>query len=427
MDIKDVRCFIPVGGVGTRLWPLTQDVSKPCIRFLNRPLIEFALAELAEQGLRNFIFGEHGFTNYFNLFDLYGEGVGVSAKYNIEPRLHIKHQPNIDDLGSAHSFLLNMEYYEVNNHVLIVQGDNLFKFNLMNLMEEHERMNATMTIALVKVENPEQYGVADLDGKRIKRFVEKPSIGKAPSKFASSGIYFISPDLMKKTIKNKEIDKILIEKKRLDFGYDLIPYLIAEGHTVCGYTVTTWYDVGTPERYLQSMLDVLQGKMDIRVIEERILPDRNIWFQGFSQESIKRRRQHVRKFLEGKLFLEGAVLVGRHTRIGDYSKISDSCVDNFCILEDHVFIDRSGVMDGCRVGSYSHIMDSIIGRKTVIDSSHEHPTYIESNSVLGNTVTIKGGCRLIKTRVAPGLIIPQGMTYINKFLRSYEDVVQLTE
>ena len=44
--------------------PLTQDVSKPCVRFLNRPLIEFSIVELAKQGIKNFIFDEPGYTNY---------------------------------------------------------------------------------------------------------------------------------------------------------------------------------------------------------------------------------------------------------------------------------------------------------------------------------------------------------------------------
>ena len=57
------------------------------------------MATLADQGVRDFIFGEYGYTNYTNLFDQYGEGVGFSAKYKIEPRVHIKHQPNLDDLG----------------------------------------------------------------------------------------------------------------------------------------------------------------------------------------------------------------------------------------------------------------------------------------------------------------------------------------
>ena len=134
MNIEKLRCFIPVGGQAKRLRPLTHDISKPCIRFLNRALIEFPMATLAEQGVRNFIFGEFGYTNYTNLFDQYGEGVGFSAKYLIEPRVHIKHQPNLDDLGSADSYRLNVEYYDVRDPVLVkfslIQCKGCYFFNV---------------------------------------------------------------------------------------------------------------------------------------------------------------------------------------------------------------------------------------------------------------------------------------------------------
>jgi len=176
MDLQKIRCFIPIGGQANRLRPLTHDISKPCARFLNRPLIEFSMATLAEQGVRNFIFGEYGYTNYSNLFDQYGEGVGFSAKYRIEPRVHIRHQPNLDDLGSADSYRLNVEYYDVRDPVLVVQGDNLFEIDLKDFTKRHEEKEAMMTIALAKVKKVEEYGIAELDRDfRIKRFVEKPS------------------------------------------------------------------------------------------------------------------------------------------------------------------------------------------------------------------------------------------------------------
>ena len=317
-------------------------------------------------------------------------------------------------------------YYDINNPFLVVQGNNLFKFNINDFINNHLAHNALMSIALVEVEDTTQYGVAELDDNlRIHQFIEKPQPTEAPSNLASSGIYLISPEI-KKVFQSEDVHEIIQENNRLDFGYDLIPYLVGYGYPVYGYPIKTWYDIGTPERYLNAMLDVLHGKIDIRVAETRALPNRNMWAQGFSRESIKRRNELIRKYHEKKLFLEGAALIGRHTRIDNDSKISDSNVDNFCILDDHVYVERSAIMDGCRIGSYTHIMDSIIGRKNVIQSSHENPTYIESHSVTGNQVQIKEGCKLIRTRVNPNLIIPKGMTYIDKYLRTYEDVVQLS-
>jgi len=425
VDIEKLRCFIPVGGQAKRLRPLTHDVSKPCVRFLNRALIEFSMATLAEQGVRNFIFGEYGYTNYTNLFDQYQEGVGFSAKYQIEPRVHVKHQPNLDDVGSADSYRLNVEYYDVSDPVLVVQGDNLFDIDLSDFTKAHEQKGAVMTIALTRVDKVEKYGIAELDKDvRIKRFIEKPLPERAPSNLANAGIYLLSPEV-RKIVEDEEVRKIREERRRLDFGFDLIPYLVDKGFPVYGYELKVWYDVGSPERYLKAMLDVLHGKLSIRVMEERILPDRNVWVQGYSEESIKRREEIVRKYRENKLFIGGAALIGRHTRIGDYSNISDSNVDNFCILGEHVSVERSAIMDATKIGDYARISDSILGRKIVVESTRENPTRIESTSVVGNAVCIKKGCRLVGTRVNPGLTILQGMTYIDKFLQSSEDIVQL--
>ncbi|MGB9717900.1 MAG: sugar phosphate nucleotidyltransferase [Thermoproteota archaeon] len=427
MRVQDLVCFIPVGGQAKRLRPLSHDVSKPCVRFLNRPLIEFSMIALAEQGVRNFIFGEMGYTNYANLFDQYGEGIGFSAKYRIEPRVHIKHQPNLDDLGSADSYRINMDYYDIRRPVIVVQGDNLFNIDLEDFVRKHEERNAVMSIALTRVEDVEKYGVAELEGDyRIKRFVEKPRPGEAPSKLANAGIYLLSPE-MRSIVSSEELLKIRNERNRLDFGYDLIPYLVDNGFPVYGYEIPVWFDIGSPEKYLEAMVNVLRGALDIRITEERIVPGRNIWVQGYSEESMKRREEIVRKHRENRLGLEGAVLIGRHTRIGDYSTITDSSIDNFCIIGEHVAIERSAIMDAAKIGDYARIYDSIIGRKVVIESSQGNPTSIESFSTIGNSVRIREGCRLVNTRVNPGLILPPGMVYKDKFLQTYEDVVRMAE
>src|SRR3990170_2884114 len=412
MNAEELKCFIPVGGQARRLRPLTHDVSKPCVRFLNRPLIEFSMAPLAEQGVRDFIFGEYGYTNYLNLFDQYGEGVGFSAKYKIEPRVHIKHQPNLDDLGSADSFRLNVEYYDVRDPVLVVQGDNLFDIDLNDFIKRHE-------------EKGEEYGIAEVDKDlRIKRFIEKPPAEKAPSNFANAGIYLLSSEV-RKIVESEEVKKMMEARRRLDFGFDFIPYLVDKGFPVFGYELKVWYDVGSPESYLKAMRDVLYGKLNIRVLEERIFPNRNVWVQGFSEESVKRRKEIAKKYKENRLSLDGAVLIGRYPRIGDYSKIADSNIDNFCILGEHANVERSAIMDAAKIGDYAHVSDSILGRKVVVESTRENPVRIESTSVIGNAVHIRKGCRLIRTRVNYGLAIPPGMTYIDKLLQNYEDVAKL--
>ncbi|MHC1629109.1 MAG: sugar phosphate nucleotidyltransferase, partial [Candidatus Nezhaarchaeales archaeon] len=58
---ENLWVIFPVGGEAKRLKPLTAEVSKACVRFANRPLIEFSLIHLARQGIKNFIFGVKGY------------------------------------------------------------------------------------------------------------------------------------------------------------------------------------------------------------------------------------------------------------------------------------------------------------------------------------------------------------------------------
>jgi NDP-sugar pyrophosphorylase family protein len=69
---------------------------------------------------------------------------------------------------------------------------------------------------------------------RIRRFIEKPPTEKAPSNFANAGIYFLSPEV-RKIVQSEEVKKIIEERRRLDFGFDFIPYLVDKGYPVFGY------------------------------------------------------------------------------------------------------------------------------------------------------------------------------------------------
>ncbi len=421
MDIKKLTCFIPVGGEAKRLKPLTSDVSKPCIRFLNKPLIEFPMAKLAEQGLRNFIFGEKGYTNYINLFDMYGEGFGFSTKYNIKHKICIRHQPNFDDLGSADSYRLNMEYYNVQDPVLVIQGDNLFEIDLSNFIRWHEEKEAkekkaVLTIALIKVENVEEYGIAEVDDNcQITKFREKPNENETPSKLANTGIYLLSP----KTRRKFEDDNVkkMIENGRLDFGFDMIPYLVNdEKFAVYGYELTKWYDIGNPQMYLKAMYDVLHGALDIRLPGERIFPERTITGQSFAPKDIKRSEKIIMKYSEKEITIDEAALIGMHTKIGVKSRISDSNIDNFCILGDHVTVEKSAIMDATKIMDYACIQNSIIGRKVIVESTKKDCTTIISNSVIGNGVHIKQGCKLVGTKVYPSLTISPNKEYNNDII-----------
>jgi len=398
-----LRVIIPVGGKAKRLLPLTAETSKACVRLVNRPMIEFSLLSLARQGIRNFIFGVKGYTNYRDLHDYFESGYGFSARYDIKPRVHIKYQPNVDDLGSADSARISMEYYGVEDPVFAVQGDNIFDVNVKELVEFHEKKGAVMTIALREVDNVEGFGIADINkDRRIARFVEKPSPKEAPSNLANTGLYMVSPEI-RSIFKEKGVKQIVKEQHRLDFGFDFIPYLIRTGRPVYGYTLKgSWYDVGTPKHYLEAMHDMMNGRFSsLTDFGGRISEEKRVWIQGESSESMKSRKEIIRKIKQGKIEIEGAVLIGRHCRISDGARIANSCIDNYTQIAKGAVIENSAVMDRVIIGEKAQIKDSVIGRHVTVFSSPKKQTKIDRVSVIADDVTLAEGCKLTATKVYP--------------------------
>jgi NDP-sugar pyrophosphorylase family protein len=398
-----LRVIIPVGGKATRLLPLTAETSKAALRLLNRPLVEFSLLSLASQGIRHFIFGVKGYTNYRDLYDYFESGYGFSVRYNIKPRIHIKYQPNVDDLGSADSARINMEYYEINSPVFAVQGDNIFEISVKDLMQFHREKGAVMTIVLREVQNVEGLGIADIDeNSRIRRFVEKPLPKDAPSNLANTGLYVISPEI-KKVFKEKGVKKIIEKKKRLDFGYDFIPYVTQTGRPVYGYPLKgNWFDVGTPKNYLEAMKNLLHGGFSrLKEFGGKISEKQLIWVQGESSDSEKRRQAIVKKIKKGQIEIEGAVLIGRHCQIDDGTRIVNSCIDNYTRIGKGATIENSAILDRAIIGEKAEVLNSIIGRHSTILSSGRKQTKINTVSVIADDVTIEEGCTLTATKIYP--------------------------
>ncbi len=400
---EDIKVIIPIGGEATRLRPLTIETSKATVRLLNRPLIEFPILELAKQGVKEFIFGVRGYVNYKSLFDTFKEGIGFSARYKIKPRVHFKYQPRVDSVGNADSVRINMEYYRVEDITLVIQGDNIFRIDLKKLIDFHLSKGAMMTIVLKKWDNVEDFGVADVaEDMRIRRFVEKPKKEEAPSNLINTGIYVLSPKI-REVFGNDDMREML-KLGKMDFGKDVIPYLIEKGYAVYGFEMEgMWFDVGTPDRYLDAMETLLATLPDNEIGGKRIDQDRRIFVQGSSPDSIRRRNIIISKYKKGRLDIQGNALIGRHCQIGNGIFIQNSTIDNFSIVENNVKIIRSAVMDRVYIGRDVVIQNSIIGRHAEIKSG----TKI-IDSVIGDDVSIGEGSEIIRSKIYPHRIINAG-------------------
>jgi len=419
MDLSELKVISPIGGEAKRLKPLTVEISKACVRMVCRPLIEIPMLCLALQGVKTYILGVKGYLNYKSLHDYFSDGSGFSAEYHIEPRVHVKYQPNENDVGSADSLRINYNYYDIKSHVFIMQSDNIFDLSLKDFTGFHEKKGALMTIVLKEVKDTSEFGVAIMDKEnRIERFLEKPEV--SPSNLANTGLYLISPEM--REILNSEDMKEMRKKGSFDIGGDLIPYLIEKGYPVYGYVSDKlWFDVGSPSRYLEATKEILKGKLGyMREFDGKAFE--GIWIEGQSKESLERRETIINKSKKGEITLEAPVLIGRHCQIGDGAEIRNSVIDNYSIIGSRALIENSVIMDRVIVEEGAIIKDSIIGRHCTIKSSPSKPTEIEGISVLGDDVTVGSGYHLKTTRIWPHIRLPSNLELEEKNIMEPKDL-----
>lgn len=359
MEAKYPTIIAVVGGEGTRLYPITLNISKPTVDMCNKAILARMLEPLVVQGCREIILAAKGYENTAQLNKYFKDGKGFFAELGITDAPEMKYQPNYEDRGSGDAVRYCMEYYGLNDDCLVIGGDNVVDVEIKPLMEVHHRNDAVLTVLLKKMKpgvDISQFGVAELeDDLRLKRFVEKPEKGREPSRFINSGVYLFSPKGCKIL---KEMGKEGGNELK-DLGGDVVPYLIENGYPVYGHILTGyWADVGTPGSFLKTTLDVLQGKIKGIVLEHKCCKDR--WIHPTTLEKNNGLRD---------VKIGDHVLLGRHCTIGKDVEIQNSCIGHFCVIEDGVKIKDSVVLSFVNVERNVILNRCILGRFTTVQEN----------------------------------------------------------
>jgi len=308
-----VRAMVLAAGLGTRLRPLTYEMPKPMVPVLNKPVMEHILRLLARHGFTETIANLHWFPELIE--DYFGDGSdwGLSLTYSREEQL----------LGTSGGVRNAADF--LGDSFLVISGDALTDINLGAMREFHESHDGIASLAMKRVEDTSQFGVAIVgsDG-RIQGFQEKPDPAEALSNLANCGIYmfrkeifdFFPPPGTSEAAGPGDPDGFA------DWAMDVFPRLL-EGdvpfysHEIDDY----WNDIGNLEELRAGNLDALTGA--VRVDREGELVD------GY--------RSGER--MEGEPDLVGPVLLGPGCEIGD-----DVRIDGPTVIGDNV---RVG--DGARL------------------------------------------------------------------------------
>ena len=190
-----------------------------------KPILQHVVEGLTEQGINEIVLAVGYKHEKIKKFFGSGEKFGAKIKYIVEKEF----------LGTGGA-LKNAERM-LHERFLMLNGDNLADFDYSAMEKLHEQEKALATIALVEVADPSAYGVAELQGKKIIRFIEKPPKGKAPSNLINAGAYVLE----KKALKFLPSGFNLIEKT-------LFPEL-AKQDRLAGYRHSgKWFALDTKEK-----------------------------------------------------------------------------------------------------------------------------------------------------------------------------------
>ncbi len=223
-----MKAVILVGGMGTRLRPITFEIPKPLVPVRKKPIVNHRIGHLADNGITAVaLLASRAHFDDFRRWkkaweDELPQGVSVDIFYEEKPR------------GTFGGFELLREWIGTEPFVMM-NGDDLCEMDIREMVAFHKRGGALATLALTELDDVREKGVPVMEGDRIVDFLEKPQDMRAG--FINAGIYVLDPAVFGYADFTKE--NLMIEK-------DIFPRLAAAGK-LQGYKARKmrWYDCGT--------------------------------------------------------------------------------------------------------------------------------------------------------------------------------------
>ena len=328
-----MKALILSGGSGTRLRPLTYSQQKQLIPVANKPVLFYAIEDVIEAGAQEIgiILGPNK-----------DQVIDVVKSRDWDARIEFIYQgvPK----GLAHTILVAEKFLD--DDFVMYLGDNILKDGIIRHEERFKKLKSDASVLLTKVEEPQRFGVADLnqDGS-IRRLVEKPKV--PPSNYALVGVYFFKPVIIDacKAIKPSWRDELEIT--------DAIQWLIEKGYKVDASFVEGWWkDTGKPEDIFEAnrlILDDIQTRNDGQIVDSRVM----------GRVIIETNTKIERSVIKGPCIIGNDSVIS-DSYIGPYTSVGYGC--RICGTE----IEDSILMDESRIVNAGKIVESLIGRNVRI-------------------------------------------------------------
>ncbi len=330
-----VRAIVLVGGLGTRLRPLTDSRPKQMLPIAGRPMIERVVQHLALHGVHEVILSLGYRPDAFE--KAYPDGFCVDTKVTFV----VEEEP----LGTAGAIRFAASQADIDDTFLVLNGDVLTDLDITSLVAYHRDSLGQGTLNLTRVDDPSRFGVVDTDeGGRVLQFVEKPPPGEAPTNYINAGTYVLEPSVLGE----------IPEGRAVSIERETFPCMVSSGGLFAKKSDAYWIDTGTPETLLQANYDMIEGR--------RSLPLNNPVLQGEIHSSA----------------------IVKRSAVG---------VDSF-VREDAMVID-SVILGSAVVGEGAHVSGSILGERVRVGAG----AVVTDGSVIGDGVDIPAGENISGSRI----------------------------
>ena len=196
-----MKGVILAGGLGTRLHPLTKITNKHLLPIYDRPMIYYPLRTLVDAGINDILLVTGG-NNAGDFLKLLGNGKEFGLK-------HLNYTYQEGEGGIAEALGL-AEYFADKDSVIVILGDNIIEKSIKTAVDTFKQQGGGAKILLKEVEDPQRFGVAELDGEKVVNIVEKPKEPK--SNLIVTGIYMYDAEVFNiiKTLKPSDRDELEI-------------------------------------------------------------------------------------------------------------------------------------------------------------------------------------------------------------------------
>ncbi len=310
-----LTAIVLVGGVGSRMRPLTFERPKQMLPLVGVPMIEHVFAWLRQHGVTNAVLSLGYLPDHF--VEAYPSGViaGVKVAYAVEP----------EPLDTAGAIRFAATFAGADDTFLVVNGDVITDLNISKLLAFHRERRAEATIALHAVDDPSRFGVVPTapDG-RVLSFIEKPDRLAAPTNFVNAGTYVLEPRALRHI---PPTGPVSVER-------DTFVRLAEAGTLYAMSDAAYWFDAGTPESFLDANAFLLHRK-DTGGID--VASPGDSWVHPYAH-------------------------------VSPSSSISSSVIDESCSIGADAVLDNAILLPGAEVEAGAQVRSSIIGPRAIVGS-----------------------------------------------------------